>query len=438
MSKTQLALFVSPFLPMAAFLLPVTLFLPAFYVETIGIELKLVGTLFLAAKLWDVLTDTLFGYMSDRFDSRWGKRRPWMVLSAPIMMVCSYMIFFPPPGASSSYLLFWLVVTYVGWTMLSLSHLSWSAELSSDYHERSRIQGWMKAFGVAGMLLVCLISIAIGNISWLQGVTAVHAMGAFVIVFIPITVALSVMGTQATVSVQNVQAAQKVTAKEFIFTLIRNKPLLIVLGAAFFITLSNALFASVFVFYTKYVLQLASFGSIALLLYFIAGFVSIPFWLSLSKRLEKHSVFQLVGAYGALSILPFLIVPAESILWGTLAFCLMGANFAIMDILPKSMMADVTDVDLHTSKRRRSGFFFGMLLTTVKIANAAAVGISFWVLDWIGFHPSLDNSPDVIQNFTYFFVFAPFTACLAVIYLLKGYPLTERYQSRIRKEIEGL
>jgi len=60
------------------------------------------------------------------------------------------------------------------------------------------------------------------------------------------------------------------------------------------------------------------------------------------------------------------------------------------------------------------------------------------VLDLIGFHPKSENSPEVMESFTLFFVFGPLAACCVVILLLAKYPLTERYQSRIRKEIEGL
>ncbi len=433
LSNLRLGFFSSPYFTMAAFLLPLTIFLPPFYAEVIGIDLKVIGTVFLLAKLWDVATDIGFGYLSDRFPTRWGRRRPWLVAGAPLMMVCTYMIFVPQPGVSSTYLFIWLLLAYIGWTMITLSHLSWSAELSGDYLERSRIQAWLKAFGIAGMLFVVLVPVAIENIAALKGASVVNWMGIFIIIALPITISLAVF-TTAEPLVSNKQHVQR-NFGDAMQKLFANKALLRLLGSTYFISLSNAMFAAMFIFYAKYVLQLGSGTSVALILYLAIGFISIPAWIWLGKRVEKHNVFIILAAYGIFALLLALAVPSGDKLLGFLMIGLIGFNFGIQDILPKSMMADVTDLDLQSTKQARSGLFFGMLLTAMKLSNACAVGIIFWSLSIIGFEPGPNNSDEVLQRFTYMFVFMPIIANVIVLFLMRGYPLTQRIQQETREAL---
>ncbi len=433
LSNFRLGLFSTPYFTMAAFLLPVTIFLPPFYAETIGIDLKVIGTIFLLAKLWDVITDIGFGYFSDRIITPWGRRKPWLVAGVPFMMVCSYMIFLPEPGASATYLFVWLLLAYVGWTMMTLSHLSWSAELSNDYHERSRIQGWLKAFGIAGMLFVCFVPVAIEHIPAFKGANVVNWMGVFIIIALPITVSLAVFTTPEP------PVSKKQPVSQSFSTVIRglsaNKALLRLVASTYFISLSNAMFAAMFIFYAKYVLQLGAATSSALILYLAAGFLSIPVWIWLGRRIEKHNVFKVLASYGILVMLLALFVPSGDKILGLLMIGMIGLNFGIQDILPKSMMADVTDMDLRSTGQERRGLLFGFLLTAMKLSNASAVGIIFWSLSIIGFEPGPDNSEAVLQKFTYMFVFMPIMANIVVLFLLRGYPLTQRIQRETRKAL---
>src|SRR5690606_3850425 len=97
-------------------------------------------------RFWDVLADPVLGVLSDRLHTPWGRRRPWIVLSVPVVALSTAMIFLPSPPVTAGYLLLWLVVLYVGWSLLTIAHMSWGAELTNDYHERSRVQGWREIF----------------------------------------------------------------------------------------------------------------------------------------------------------------------------------------------------------------------------------------------------------------------------------------------------
>ncbi len=140
--RRTIAAFASPAIPIAALGLPLVVYLPPFYAEDMGLGLSIVGTIFMITRFWDVFTDPVLGILSDKVKTPLGRRRHWIVLSVPILMICVYKVFMPQPPVTGTYLLFWMVLLYVGWTLLTISHMSWGAELSPDYYERSRVQGW--------------------------------------------------------------------------------------------------------------------------------------------------------------------------------------------------------------------------------------------------------------------------------------------------------
>ena len=150
-------------LPLAALLLPLYVYLPSYYAEGLGLGFAVVGGVLLAARLWDGITDPLVGWLSDRWTSRWGRRRPWMVVGTPILLLGAWQLFRPGESADWLHLLLWSGVLYLGATMVLLPYSAWGAELSPDYHERSRIAGAREIFVVVGTLLAASLPALAGG-----------------------------------------------------------------------------------------------------------------------------------------------------------------------------------------------------------------------------------------------------------------------------------
>jgi Na+/melibiose symporter-like transporter len=161
LSRGQLFAYALPAAPIAAMGLPLAVHLPPFYAGSLGLSLSVVGGIFLLARFWDVFTDPVLGLLSDRYATRFGRRRHWIVLAVPIMLLSVVMVFMPTAGVTGGYLLFWLFVLYVGWTLLTISHMSWGAELTPDYHERSRVHGAREVALILGMITVLTLPVLI-------------------------------------------------------------------------------------------------------------------------------------------------------------------------------------------------------------------------------------------------------------------------------------
>ena len=112
-------------------------------VQGLGMSPILWGLIFFLPKLVDAITDPLMGYISDRTESRWGKRRPYIFIGA-IVAGISYMAMWQLSAENSQmynfwYFLGWSVVFFIGMTIFSVPYVAMGYEMSKDYHERTRL-----------------------------------------------------------------------------------------------------------------------------------------------------------------------------------------------------------------------------------------------------------------------------------------------------------
>ena len=140
--------------PLSIAELPIVIYLPTFYAKEIGLNIGLVGLVFLLARLWDGFSDPVIGTLSDRINSPFGRRKPWVIVGAPLLMGATWFLCNPPDQVGLLYLGFWAVLFYTALTIVKIPYWSWGAELSSDYEERSRITGFRESGSMIGNIIV--------------------------------------------------------------------------------------------------------------------------------------------------------------------------------------------------------------------------------------------------------------------------------------------
>ncbi|TXS93994.1 MFS transporter [Parahaliea maris] len=144
------------------------MFILLFYTQVLGLGGTVTGAIIALSLVWDSVSDPLVGSLSDRLRSRWGRRHPFMALSIVPLGLGFIGLFSPPPavvasqGVLAAWLLFWSLWVRTFVTTFCIPHLALSAELTSDYHERSQILGTRLGFlflfsvllPAAGLLLI--------------------------------------------------------------------------------------------------------------------------------------------------------------------------------------------------------------------------------------------------------------------------------------------
>ena len=150
----RLLVFSTGSIPAYLLVAMLSVYLPPFYAGKMGTTLTAVGATIGMLRLADLGVDFAPGWLMDKTRTPIGRYRPWYLAGLPVLWVAVYKVFNPPLDVDTGYLFTWYILLYVAYSMLVLGHSAWAAAISADYHDRSRIFGWMLGMGVFGSSLV--------------------------------------------------------------------------------------------------------------------------------------------------------------------------------------------------------------------------------------------------------------------------------------------
>jgi Na+/melibiose symporter-like transporter len=418
-------------LPLAALNLPLYVYLPTFYTQQLGLDLAVVGSVLLLARLFDTLIDPLMGELTDRVRTPLGQRRPWLLLAAPLLLLASWKLFVPGENVGAFYLLAWSCIGYAAWTLMLLAYAAWGAELSRDYHERSRITGVREGFILLGILLAASLPTIVGVEP--ESREALSLLFWLMLAGLPVTLALLLLAVRE----QPAGRQAALPYRQGLRLALGNRPFRRLIAAFFLNGVANGLPATLFLLFVQHVIGEEANAGLFLLLYFVSGMLSVPVWLQLSYRFGKHRTwaFAMLWACAAFAAVP-LLGPGDELAFALI--CLfsgisLGADLA----LPASMQADVIDLDRVMSGRRRTAFFFALWSMASKLALALAVGIAFPVLGALGFSATGANPPEAIAGLTLLYGAVPVAIKLVAISLIWRFELDAVRHKTLRAEIEA-
>lgn len=431
-----IAAYVLPTMPLAALGLPLVVYVAPFYVSGLGLDQTSVGLVLLLARVIDLLVDPVIGWASDSTRSRWGRRRPWVAAAVPPFVVGVFLLFMPPETATVGYFATWVILSYLAYSVASISHIAWGAELSTHYHERSRIQGWREFAAIAGFLLVLLLPVLLEIMRpGVQLHDKLELMGWFIVIAMPITVSI-LLGFVPEPPLEASTSSHKLEISAAVKLVFSNAALRKLLMADLLQGLAPGITGALFIWMVSFYFELPKQASILLFIYFVAGLVCVPFWIKLSYRISKHRTMCIAMLYIA-AITPFIFVlPKGDFVITAIAFSIFGVTYGAGGFLLRSIMADVVDIDTLATGRERSGLFYSLLVMTNKLGYAAA-GLVYPILTLVGFdgRPGAVNSPEAIQNLAYVYVGMPFIFVLLTAWSMWNFPVDKFKQQEVREAI---
>ncbi len=436
-SNAVLAAFSGPCLPLAAFgvALPVTL--PEFYATHVGLELGVVAAVFMIVRLIDIVFDPFIGWGMDQTRTRFGRYRPWMAISTPILMLSAFMMFVVvQPGAGPIYLFAWLLVLYLGFSIGTLGQLGWASVLAPQYDQRSRVYGWWQVFNIIGVILILILPTVVIQLGIGTYADGVRIMGWAILIALPVTIGLAMFAVPEPV---NAGAAPHGGPSAYIALFKRGsvRKLLfadLVLGVAPGITGSLLFF-----FFGQIKGYDHTEASLFMLLYFVAGLVGAPFWAWLATRIGKDKALAVASLVFAVFYIGATLVPGGNFAVTAVAMFIAGLPYAAGLFLLRAMMADVGDeVRLETGVDR-TGLMFSILSATTKIGHVVAL-VPYLVLQVVGFKaipPAGGNSAMSLLTLQILFILVPGLLLASAALLLRNYPLTPARHDEIRKALEA-
>ena len=416
--------------------LPMALFVPAFYADELGIPLAAVGAAIGFSRLLDVVTDPLIGSLSDRIRFPFGRRKPWMILGVPLFLVSLWKIFVPGEDASSTYLLVWTALLYLGFTMIDLPHKAWGAELSTDYDERSRITSWRESISTAGqvILLAGLVWLSAGGIE--AAAEQLRAIAVTIVAALPVLIAICVLCVDEREPEsyphkrRSIVSGLRIVARNPAFLRMVGCVLFFVSGVAIQGTLHRLVLADVMFDEGRFPLMilLENLGTLA----------AVPAWLAISVRIGKHRALMAAALWIAVWSLPLLFLRAGDLTLLVAIVVVRGSSFASILFLANSIAADVIDVDTLESGEQRSGLFFAVWGMVIKLSLALGVVLATTLPALLGYEPSAETTTPAIQG-RLMAVYGVLPAVLMGLgaLFLRRFPITRERHDEVRAELEA-
>ena len=449
-SRPRMALYGAVNLPTSVVGLPISIYIPAFYSENLGLSLAAVGALIALSRLTDVVTDPpsasspTAGRRRSGAGSRgwsWARRSRFCRCGCSSCRTASFPSRSGPPSAAAAsanlYLFVWISLLYLGFTLVDLPYRAWGAEMSPDYHERSRITGWREAFGYGGTMLSLLIPLAIA-----YGLTQPGAENALFGVALAVLLLMPIMSAPAILFVKEAppraRAHKSVGWRQGLRIVWRNGPFRRLVVCFMFFVVAISMTASMSFFFVRRVME-EPFERYALyiLAYYLASTAAIPAWFAISRKIGKHRT--VVLGIGWLSLwsasIPLLGPDQLDIFLVLMLF--KGSAVGSLVFLPTSMAADIVDLDTLRTRQQRTGLYFSLWGMVNKGAAALGIFMATATVAWFGFDPASDANSDTakLALACMYSVIPAGIACIALP-MLWNYPLTHERQERMRAHIE--
>ena len=414
-------------LPAVAFAIPtfpVMVFLPALYSENFGLSISYIGVVLFIAKIFDIITDPVMGWLNDK---RIMSRKFWIIFGALLSGLSLHKLFQLESLPYNEYLFIWIVLLYVGWTMFQIPYLSIGYEIEDNYHDRTKLSATREFFVLLG--LFCSLSIPM--IVELENKELVKSLVNLALIsgFIGLAIFLFFVRTTKP------KVDDKLSIKT-ILNLKNNSKIRKLFLIWFLNSLANVFPMILFVFFITYVLG-GNDGNRqeTLFYYFLFSVIGIPIWTLLSKKTNKVFTWRVSLVLSAIIFSLVLFLENGNFAYFIIISCLTGLCLGADLLIPLSIQADMIDYHRMKFKEDISGFIFSVITFLNKISFAIASIFVFGILGMLDF----DSDKDINQQSKYFIIFSyaviPIILKLTASHLLKRLNFTENELISIQKEI---
>ncbi|MCA9957660.1 MAG: MFS transporter [Chloroflexota bacterium] len=393
------------------------------YIDVLGLRAAWVGITWSIYGLWNAVNDPLAGYWSDRTQTRWGRRIPWIAGLFIPLSLSFYLLWVPPAGFNGRslllYFLFFVLLFDLLWTIVVMNWTALFPEMVPDEKQRATVSAWRQIFSLFGLLIgVALPPILAGedwgNRGW---------MALLLTVVTAVSFGTSLLGSHERREFRQDDTLPLRQALRFTLT---NRDFLFFLGTNLLIQYLFLAITSTVPFYTKYVLRIqsaltiprlnltldvATQNSVFLAAAFIVALPAMPLWTVVTRRIGAWRTLRVACITTALSMLGFFL--AADFYTGLVFVFIFGVNLAGLLMLTDLLIADLVDADELVTGARREGLYFGMNGLVIRFAFTIQGIITGLVLTLTGY---------VSPTATELYPIQPETAVAGIRWMLAGFP----------------
>ena len=416
------------------------LILPIFMTTVLGLEAALAALVIIIAKFWVVLADPIAGVVSDRTETKWGRRRPFILAGGLISALCFVVLFFAPDTQRQLVLFLYMTVVYLilntGFSMFSVPYLTMASEISDKPDERTTILSFRNVFLAVGLVIGgALAPKIIAYVTQELGGTPREGYEWMALV-LGSTIALSTiwvfLGTAR--APRSTASAVSVPLLEQLRVAWGNKPFVILITANIVQYISAGIGYAGGFFFLAYAVGLGfevyNIVPIWIILISVAAIAAMPVLVWSAARFGKMIVYKVCLLMFSVTTPLYFFASTETLWIVWLVAVLIGIFNGGFILMSFSVLTDTINYDRITTGISREGALSSVYSAVDKVGNAVGAAVFLGFLSVIGFVESDDGSfptqtDDVLRSILMFYILAPAILHAGSILILNRYKLTE-------------
>jgi len=414
----------------------VILYLMKYSTDVLLVPASAMGLVFGASRIWDAITDPLAGYFSDRTGSRLGRRRPWLLASILPIGFSFWMMWSPPDGLEGSALVGWMAagvfLFYTSMTIVIVPHTSLGAELTDNYHERTRIfgarhLGWiLGSFGALGGMTLLISAQRTERTATVMALVAAVGVGLLVL--------WAAWGIRERPEYQG--RGEQNPYKAFADVL-RNPHARLLLFVFLIESLGGATIGILTPYVADYVVGEPEKTPMFIAFYMIPSALSVPLWVRLSRVYGKKGLWLFSMWVTAVGFGSMMFVGEGDALLISILAVFLGLGNGCGSVVSPSIQADIIDYDEHRTGQRKEGAYYAAWNLCLKSAAGVTLMFTGIILDTAGFVPNQEQTESAKFAIRALYALFPM-ACYGIGALVfMRFSLDEEEHGRIRAALDA-
>jgi GPH family glycoside/pentoside/hexuronide:cation symporter len=414
-----------------------------FYFAAVRLPIHYIMAAFILWTVWNAINDPLIGYLSDRTNTRFGRRKPFIMIGLIPILIIEIILWIPPVPVGDDYFitfLYLLVMLFcydTFYTMVSLPYDSLFPELYTSVEERADVNSIRQVLSTIGLIAAFLIpGIFIGNQDVMDGYL-INGIVTTIIILVTILISLKWGVLERPEFTQDHH--QEFNFFEGLQHTFRLRSFVLYTIMFFLYEYTLLVLSSTVPLYAEWVLGIEDtlLTSILLGTMFIVGIATVLFWRMLDVKYGSRKIYAVSIVLYIITSTPLLVINSFETAIMTVVF--MGLGFGGMLYFIYLIIADVIDDDELRTGVRREGTFFGItnfFMRLSMIFSIITVSLVFSTTGWETYEPN--PGVDVILGLRLLVFLFPAIALVITLICLYFYPYTRDYVNNMKSQIKEL
>lgn len=432
------------------------IFYAIFLTDVVGLDARVASVAALIGVIWDAINDPLVGMISDRVDTRWGRRRPFLLFFSLPFGLAFLLMWWAPPWESQLLLAVHVTLAYIisdtFQTLVAVPFYTLTPEMTPDYDERTDLTSFRMFFNLVASLVLAVTAPMIKNAALAAGYTPSQSYLIIAALFggsgiLPFIIMFFVVKER-----HPQPSTHSPSVHEIAETAWTNVPFRFATGLYMLNWMTVDLVALMLPFFITYWISGGNltaklsvlggqipFESVILGVMFITAIAALPLWNWLSQKTSKRLAYIYgMSFWAVVQLLIIFIQPGQTLLIIILTI-LAGISISTAHVLPEAMFPDVIEWEELRSRQRHEGVYYGTKNFLRKMTGAAAIFVALQILGWFGYQSPPSGSAVFQQPAQAVTAIRLLTGPMGALLLFTAiiiawfYPLTREKHIRIRR-----